>query len=142
MTIQEDCRLVAEDFAAAIINSDLPRAYSLLAPWVQAQMPEGALLQSIQSMISEVATARQCPEPHWPIDYRLDVQNLSLTNLRGCGDRQIPEEVTPSNYRCWMAIQFVADEATGLDAWFDFWCLVVQLPEGYRIGYFEMVEVE
>lgn len=140
--IQEDCRKIAGEFAIAVIDANYAHAYAILAPWVQAQMSEAALQQSIDSMIGEIAQARNIPEPHRPIDYRLDVQNLSLNSLRGCGDRTIPEEVTASNYRCWMTIQFVADEATGLDAWFDFWCVMVQLPEGFRIGYFEIVEVE
>ncbi len=139
---KEACRQVAGEFAAAILAENYAQAHAWFAPWVQAQVTPEALQETIKSMIGEVAQTTGSPGPLTPIDYRLDFSRLSLAALRDTGNRPVPDEVNSLNYRSWTSIQFVADEASGLDAWFDFWCVLVELPEGYRIGYFELTEVE
>jgi hypothetical protein len=93
-------------------------------------------------MIEQVAQSTSAPGPYTPIDYRLDFNRLSLQSLRDSGSRTLPDEINSLNYRHWMSIQFVADEATGLDAWLDFWCVMVELPEGFRIGYYEITDLD
>ena len=53
---------------------------------------------------------------------------------------QIPEEITQENYRKRLVVEFTPseEEEIDVDAWLDFWMIVVEEDGKMRIGYFEI----
>jgi hypothetical protein len=140
-TSTELSRDVLSEFAAAVMADDYAKAHEQLAPWLQANTPPDVLRETVLSRISTAAQALATVGPLIPVDYRLHVTEWTLDDVRG-PNRPLPAEVTDENFHAWACIQFVADEATGRDSWFDFWCVLCDTPQGVRIGYFELMDVD
>jgi len=129
------------EFATAIMAEDYAKAHQQLAPWLQTTVSVDGLHETVRSKISTAAQSLSTAGSLIPVDYRLHVTEWTLDEVRG-PNRPLPAEVTEKNFHAWACIQFVADEATGRDSWFDFWCVLVDTPQGVRIGYFELQEMD
>ena len=55
-------------------------------------------------------------------------------------NESLPPEITEENFRKWMVIQFTPapEDELDVDAWFDWWMMLVEVGGEYRIGYFEI----
>jgi hypothetical protein len=133
-------RDVMSEFATAVMAEDYVKAHEQLAPWLQATYTSESLREAIQGQIHAAARTFHSDGPFTPVDYRLHVTEWTVEDVRG-PNRELPAQVTEDSFHAWACIQFVADEATGRDSWFDFWCVLCDTPQGVRIGYFEMQDV-
>ena len=141
MPSSELSREVLGQFATAVMADDYTQAHQQLAPWLQSSIAPDVLRETVLSRISTAAQALATAGPLIPVDYRLHITEWTLDDVRG-PNRELPAEITDDNFHAWACIQFVADESTGRDSWFDYWCVLVDTPDGLRIGYFEMQDVD
>ena len=140
------CREFAEAFATRIIESDFDGAHRLLAPWLRQTVTPEHLRELIQKEVLEVAEANELDGDFHPSHFELDSNHCTLDNLKEDMSwreaRPIPDEVTAENFRQWMVIEFMPtrqdQDELGIDAWLDWWMLVVAAEGEYRIGFFEI----
>jgi hypothetical protein len=141
-------RVVLEPFARAIIAKDYPAAHACFADWLKRQVSEERLQAAIEKQLGEISEAAKLDRIIYPEDFSLDGNSCSLANIRE--DRselygiepicEISPEMTESNFRRWMVIQFLPAEDADIDvdAWMDFWTAVVEVDGQYLLGYFEI----
>lgn len=123
----------AGQFASAIITHDYDAATVMLAPWLQAEIDP--------MMLKHLVHCAGCMLPP-PRAFELDGNNCTLGQLRANAGLPIPDEITFQNFLKWMCIQFLPDPATGHDACFDLWMVMVNLGGAPRIGYIEFAETD
>src|ERR1051325_6532771 len=139
-------REFAQTFATRIIESDFIGAHQLLAPWLQQTMTAEQIREVIQKQIQEVAEANELEGEFHPSHFEIDSNSCKLDDLKGemsyREPRPIPNEVTAENFRQWMVIQFMPNheeqDELGIDAWLDWWMILVEVEGEYRIGFFEI----
>jgi hypothetical protein len=137
-----------QTFANLIIKSDYSAAYQMLAPWLQINITQEQLCWLIRQEIQAVAEANELEGEYQPTHYELDSNSCTLQNLKQDYSyriaRQIADEITEQNYRQWMVIQFQPTEQQqydlGIDAWLDWWMLLVDVDGELKIGFFEIEE--
>lgn len=138
----------ADAFAQSIIRLDYSAAHKMLAPWLQDEMTPERLRLFVETELKEVAAGFDLEEIVYPKAYRTDGNSCSLDDLlreqhshvtSRRSNESVPAEVTEENFRKWMAIQFTPapEDEMDVDAWFDFWMMIVEVDGEYRIGYFE-----
>jgi hypothetical protein len=144
VALKQEYREFAERFASAIVVRDFTSAHAMLAPWLQRSMTADGLARMIQNEVQETAEINEIEGELHPGTYEIDSNSCSLQDLQEprsyAKDRDIAPEVTAENFRQWMVIQFqpAEDEDLEIDAYVDFWMIVVEIGGEYKIGYFEM----
>lgn len=144
MTINEQYREFAAGFARAVIAKDFTSAHRMLAAWLRPSVTAEGLARLIEEKVAEIAEANELEGELHPGSYEIDWNISSLQDLRGMPSyaepRTIPAEVTEENYRQWMVIQFQPkeDEDLDIDAYLDFWIIVVEEGGEHKIGYYEI----
>ena len=147
--MKEEYKNFAAEFAETIVAQDLQSAHAFLAPWLQAKMTQNDLRAAIEDKLLEMNEIWEIDELIYPADFTIRHNSSSLEFLREKPSwreaRNIAPEVTGENFRQWMVIQFLPDEAderVELDGWFDFWFILVEHEGEFRIGFFEIEDVD
>ena len=145
--MEEAYQQFADAFADSIVRLDYSAAHKMLAPWLQDEITPERLRQFVETELKEVAAGFDLEEIIYPKAYQTDGNSSSLDDLRKDrsyvtsrrSNESVPAEVTAENFRKWMAIQFTPapEDELDVDAWFDFWMMLVEVDGEYRIGYFE-----
>jgi hypothetical protein len=145
--VEEAYQQFADAFADSIVRLDYSAAHKMLAPWLQDEITPERLRQFVETELKEVAAGFDLEEIIYPKAYQTDGNSSSLDDLRKDrsyvtsrrSNESVPAEVTAENFRKWMAIQFTPapEDELDVDAWFDFWMMLVEVDGEYRIGYFE-----
>lgn len=136
----------AQAFAVNIIELDFVAAHRMLAPWLMNSITPEQLRRLIHKEVQEVAEANEIEGEYHPGSYEIDSNICTLQDLKETPSyrdaRQIAEQVNEENYRQWMVIQFQPtqqeQEELDIDAWLDWWMIVVEVEGELRMGYFEI----
>ena len=136
----------AQLFANKIIESDFLAAHQMLAPWLMNSITPEQLRWLIQKEVQAVAEINELEGEYHPSSYELDSNSCTLQALKEelsyRETRQIVKEINERNYRQWMVIQFQPTEQEqydlGIDAWLDWWMLLVDVAGELKIGFFEL----
>ncbi|HEX8891304.1 MAG TPA: hypothetical protein VF779_19305 [Pyrinomonadaceae bacterium] len=145
--MEEAYKQFADAFAHSILRLDFSAAHKMLAPWLKDEITPERLRLFVETELKEVAAGFDLEEIIYPKAYHADGNSCSLDDLRSArsyitsrrSNESIPTEVTEENFRKWMVIQFTPapEGELEMDAWFDFWMMLVEVGGEYRIGYFE-----
>lgn len=150
--LEETYNAFACRFAEALLARNYSSAHELFASWLQSSVSPARLQQLIETELREVADAFELDEMNYPAAYHVDENPLSYEewreadarsreydNSRRCTE-QIPAEITRENYRKRLVIEFTPgeEEEIDVDAWLDFWMILVEEDGKARIGYFEI----
>jgi len=146
--VEESYKQFAEAFAHSIVRLDYSAAHKMLAPWLQSEITPERLRQFVETELKEVAEGFDLEEIIYPKAYNVDGNSCSLNDLRKPrtyvtsrrSNESLPPEITEENFRKWMVIQFTPapEDELEVDAWFDWWMMLVEVGSEYRIGYFEI----
>ena len=144
--LEQPYRQFAHTFATRIIESDFAGAHKLLAPWLMQSVTPDQIRAMIKKEVQEVAEANELEGEMHPTSYEIDSNSCSLSDLKEIPSyrepRQISDQINEETYRKWMVIQFQPSEAEqdelGIDAWLDWWMMLVDVEGELRIGYFEI----
>lgn len=146
--MEEAYKQFAGAFAHSIIRLDYSAAHKMLAPWLQDEITPERLRQFVETELKEVAEGFELAEIIYPKAYNVDGNSCSLADLSEPrshvtsrrSNEAIPPEVTVENFRKWMVVQFTPtpEDEMEIDAWFDFWMMLVEIEGEYRLGYFEI----
>lgn len=144
--LNPDYKQFAQAFATRIIQSDFIGAHQLLAPWLRQTVSAEQIRALIQKQVQEVAEANELEGEFHPSAFEIDSNRCTLDQLKEQESfrepRQIPQGVIAENFRQWMVIEFMPNEQEqdelGIDAWLDWWMIVVEIEGEYRIGFFEI----
>jgi hypothetical protein len=118
----------------------------MFASWLIRAVTPQQLRESIEQEVKEVAEANELEGGLHPTSYEIDSNTCSLEDLKKPPSyrepRRIPEEVNEENYRQWMVVQFQPapeeQDELGIDAWLDWWMLLVEEDGELKIGFFEI----
>lgn len=144
MELKKSYRDFAEQFAEAIIAKDYAAAHRMLAPWLGRSITPARLAEMIEAEVKETADVNELDGDLHPRSYEIDSNICTLEDLKSprsyAEDRSIPPEVTDNNFRQWMVIQFQPseEEELDIDAYVDWWMILVEEDGEYKIGHFEM----
>jgi hypothetical protein len=144
LELKKSHRDFAGRFARAIIAKDYAAAHRMLAPWLQRSLTPARLAEVIEAEVKEIADINEIGADVHPKTYQIDSNICTLEDLKGfrsyAEDRIIAPEVTDENFRKWMVIQFQPseDEELDVDAYLDWWMILVEQDGEYSIGYFEI----
>ena len=148
--MEESDRQFADTFAHSIIRMDYAAAHRMLASWLQPEVTPERLREFVETELKAVAEGFDLEEIIYPKAYHADGNSCSLNELRAersyatsrRSSESVPPEVTEENFRKWMVIQFTPAPEDGLDvdAWFDWWMILVEVDGEYRVGYFEIAD--
>jgi hypothetical protein len=139
-------RKLGGGFGGAVVGQDYEAAHALFAPSLAASTSAYDLEDAVQAKIDEISEIIGLGRSAHPGGYELAEVDATLEELRGPRPfdppREIPAEVTGETYRGWVRVRFVPGEGGGvdIDAWFDVWLLVVDLGDGPRVGFLEIVD--
>jgi hypothetical protein len=142
--LNKSYRKFAAQFAEAVIAKDFTTAHQMLAPWLRRSVTPQQLSRIIKEKVNEIAEANELGGDLHPGSYQIDWNISTLEDLRtppSYGDeRSIPAEVTDKNFRQWMVIQFQPkeEEELEIDAYLDWWMMVVEEGGEQKIGYYEI----
>lgn len=150
--LEETYNEFAHQFAEAILTRDYSSAHQMLASWLQSAVPPARLQQLIETELREVADAAELEEMRYPVAYHVGENPLSYEEWREVDARsreydgarrcvpQIPAQITQENYRKRLVVEFTPgeEEEIDVDAWLDFWMILVEEGGKLRIGYFEI----
>lgn len=147
--MKEEYKEFAAEFAQTIIREDFAAAHKFLAPWLQNEMSEVDFRRVFEKWLLEINEIWEIEELIFPDEFEISHNISSLEFLREKESwrkpRNISNEVTDENFRQWMVIQFLPDENDSrveLDGWFDFWFILVETGGEFRIGFFELADVD
>jgi hypothetical protein len=147
--MKEEYTEFAEKFARSVIALDFDAAHKRLAPWLQKELTDTDLRAVIENGLRETNEVWEINELIYPADFRIGGNSSALEDLKEDPGwrtpRQIPAEITEENFRQWMFIEFLPDEddeRIEFDGWFDFWFILVEQGGEFRIGYFEITDVD
>lgn len=155
--MEESSRVFLTHFASFIINKDYDSAYNCLSEGAKKQISKTELQAVVEKNFMEVNEEWDFSELIYPESFEIDYgshikfdyfkeqenkDNYALFRL----SEKIPDDITKDNYRYWANISFLASEKQverlELDGWFDFWCILIQIDNEYKIGYFEIHELD
>ena len=147
--MKEEYKEFAEKFAQTIVDEDFEAAHKLFAPWLQKEMSAVDFRGVIEKWLWEMNEVWNIEELIFPDKFEISHNSSSLEGLKqDPGWReppQISDEVTNENFRKWMVIHFMPDEEDDrveLDGWFDFWFILVETEGEFRMGFFELADVD
>ena len=145
----ENYQQFAAAFAQTIVSQNFSAAQQFLAPWLQKKISSEDLQAEFAAKLWEMNEVWEIKELIYPADFSVswNISNLeSLKEDKGWREpRKFSDELTDENFRQWMVIQFLPDEADErieFDAWFDFWFAVCEINGELKIGYFEFSEAD
>jgi hypothetical protein len=134
----------ATDFAAKIVTQDFSAAHQFLAPWLQAEISPGDLKAAIDHRLWEMNEVWEIEELIYPAEFSVSWNSSTFQSLKEPMSwrepRNFSDELNDENFRQWMIIQFLPDdndERVELDAWFDFWFVLIEFEGKLKIGFFE-----
>lgn len=155
--MEESFRVFLSHFANFIINRDYDNAYNCLSDGAKKHISKAKLQEVIEKNFMEVNEVWNVSELIYPASFEIDYgshikfdyfkeqedeENYALFRLSG----KIPDDITKNNYRYWANISFLAsdeqNEKLELDGWFDFWCILMEVNGEYKIGYFEIHDLD
>ena len=135
---------IAGELARAVIARDYEAACGLFASWLRETTPPERFRELVEERLGEMMQYAGCEELTYPVDFEVDGNSSTIDQLREhrsyAPDRPIPGEITGENFRKWLCIQFLAGDDVDIDAWFDFWAIVVEENGRLALGYFELEE--
>lgn len=142
--MRDDVRAFGEKLAQTALDRNWTGVRELLAPW----LPESP--DDLQKKLEDEYRCTLQGELHYPSVPYVSGNRSTLEDLREPKDggrcRPIPAEVTPDNFRQWMTIQLQCSEEQADELEVDFlaelWLIVVELPEGLRVGYWATTAYE
>ena len=147
--MREEYTEFAEKFARTIVEEDFEAAHALFAPWLRAEISPAGFRAEIEKWLREMNEIWEIDELIFPDDFSVSHNSSTLESLKADpgwrAPRRISESVTDENFRGWMVIHFMPDEAderVELDGWFDFWFILVETGGELRIGFFELADVD
>lgn len=147
--MKEEYKEFADKFARTITREDFDAAHKAFAPWLQTEIPAAEFRAAVEKWLWEINEIWEIEELIFPDEFTVSHNSCSLEDLKEDpgwrAPRKIPGEVTAENFRQWMVIQFMPDEAderVELDGWFDFWFILVETGGELRIGFFEIQDVD
>jgi hypothetical protein len=142
------------DFAQAVIAGDFEAAHNLLAPWLQQQVTAKELQTILSKELIDGIVAAEFEisgndstlddlRRHYRESHKNDrARTLTTTEKFGAygpPSIYIADEITPANFRQWMAIEFTPepDDESGLDYCLRLWLIVVEVNGEMKIGHLE-----
>ena len=154
MSTEQRVAKAAEDFGQAVIKKKFKDACALLAPWLQKQVTAKQLQTIVtQNMIEDVApddcvamgndSTLEELQSHYR-EYYKDDRTRTVTTTKEFGTWGVPsvfidDEITESNFRQWMWLDFTPDPES--DAQVDYclrlYLIVVEVDNTMKIGYIE-----
>lgn len=141
---KSDYEEFAKEFAVSLTTQNFSKTNQLFAPWLQNQFPPEVFKEIFESKLQEVNEIWEIDEIIYPSDFSISSNSCSLPDFKKPQSWRTPrnfsEELTEHNFRKWMVIQFLPnedDERIEFDAWFDFWFVVAEVNNDFKIGYFE-----
>lgn len=122
---------------SAVVAEDFSAAHNMLADWLQHSITADDLRTRIVAKLRELADEWGFDETRCPKQCEVDEGDMSLAELRS-EFPDLPPEVTDENFRQWASIQFLPgdDEKVELDAYFDWWLLLVEVEGRTAVGHF------
>jgi hypothetical protein len=144
----------AEDFGQAIVTENFKEARALLAPWLQKQVTAKQLQTVISKNMIEDIPPEECSaagndttldelRSHYR-EYYKDDPTRTLTTTKEFGTWGPPsiviaDEITDSNFRQWMWLDFTPDPEsdTLVDYCLRLYVIVVEVNGVMKIGYIE-----
>jgi hypothetical protein len=136
----------ARAFATRVIESDFAAAHRMLAPWLAATIAPEQIQEMIKKEVEAVKEANELEGELHPTSYQIDYNSCTLQDLKEMRSyreaRKISEEINDRNFRQWMVVQFQPTEQEqddlGIDAYLDWWMMLVHVGGEIKIGYFEI----
>ena len=142
-------KALAAEFARQVSAEDFVSAHRCLAPWLQAEISPAGLRQAFENELREMNGYWDLDELIFPAAYSVSWNSSTLESLKEPMSwrepRKMSERITSENFRRWMVIEFLPDEndeRIEFDGWFDFWCVVVEVGDELKIGFFEFEDVD
>jgi len=147
--MKEEYKEFAAKFAQTVTREDFAAAHKFFAPWLQNELSPKDFRGAVEKWLLEMNEVWEIKELIFPAEFEIDGNSSGLSDLKEDLSwrerRKISDEITDENFRQWMVIQFLPDEndsRVGLDGWFDFWFILVELNGEFRIGFFELEDVD
>lgn len=147
--MKEEYEKFAGKFARAIVDEDFAEAHSFFAPWLQREVSPNDFRAQIEKWLWEMNEIWEIEELIYPDEFSISHNSSTLESLKedmGWREpRKISPEVTNENFRQWMVIHFMPDEAderVELDGWFDFWFILIETDGEFSIGFYELADVD
>lgn len=147
--MKEEYKEFAGKFAQTIVDEDFDAAHKFLAPWLQKEMSAEEFRGVIEKWLWEMNEVWGIEELIFPDGFEIDGNSSTLSSLKEDmswrDPRKIPDEITEENFRKRMVIEFLPDEdddRVELDGWFDFWFMLVETDGEFRVGFFEIEDVD
>jgi hypothetical protein len=147
--MNEEYKEFAAKFAESITREDFAAAHRFLAPWLQQEISPDDLRAAIEKWQLEINEIWGIEELIFPAEFEISGNSSDLAGLKEEMSWREPynisPEITDANFRQWMVIKFLPDETDErleLDGWFDFWFILVETGGEFRIGFFELADVD
>ena len=147
--MKEEYREFAAQFAQTIVDEDFQRAHAYFAPWLQKEISPDGFRASVEKWLWEINEVWEIEELIFPDEFSVSHNSSTLESLKQSMSwrepRRISRQITDENFRQWMVIHFMPDEAderVELDGWFDFWFILVEAGGELCVGFFELADVD
>jgi hypothetical protein len=132
------CEALCEALAKHIVAQDFGSVHALLAPWLQTATKPADL----QRLINEASEGLPSPGA-WTLDQGfLELGDLRNPDSFGPPSKPVPKEISKTNYKGWLCIQFTPGAAANEEAnvCFDLWLAAVEVNGVHCVGYMEAAE--
>jgi len=136
--MNDKCRALADTIGQHLVDRDFGGLRAVFAPWLQASMSVADLERMIGGANEGLAPPRT-----WTVDENpIDLASLREPDGYGPPSKPLPQDITVTNYRGWLCVQFQPDPANpdGFNVCFDLWIAAVEHEGAYRAGYVEAAE--
>lgn len=126
-----------EAFADAIHHANATELSQMMVPWTKPTSDPLEMIKMMNEKITEVVQELDLDETLVPANYEIDYNDCDLEELKEDFDaEEIPNEINDDNFRQWTCIQFIDQNEEY--ACFDFWSILVEIDDEYKIGFFEI----
>lgn len=143
-TMDEQVSAFGHALAGAALERKWDAVHGMLAPWLQARYSVTDVQAFFESDYLRLLAGSGISELAYPAVPYVSGNPSSLESLREKKSwlprpRPIPVEVTDANFRQWMKLQLLCSEEQAqqldLDYLTELWLIVVEIPDGLRVGY-------
>lgn len=137
--MDKHCAALCDSLAACIVKRDFAGAQALLAPWLRATLSA----DDLEAMVDAAADGLAHPPHDWSADTGLaGLEDLREPDPYGPPSRPLPPEVTATNFRGWLSIQFAPAPAVHEEqnVCYDLWLVAVEHEGRVLAGYVEAAE--
>lgn len=148
--MDEEIRTFGITLGERLLARDWAGASAMFAPWLRAEWSPERLGAFVEEQVQLTLDANEMDDAHWPehpepiIDGNAYVNATKLREPKPWGDDgapPVPDELTDDMVRYWMSVQLVCSdeqmETLPFDSFMEARALIVQLPEGLRVGYWK-----